>query len=81
MNGNIKDYLTLKFRRIGSDIEKIFDDQAFAALSRRLTTEDRHNKKISHAYPLLVNNYAAKAMNLAYEMGFDKVTEEVVMAI
>lgn len=81
LNGNIKDYLTLKFKRIGTDIEKIFDNEAFVALGKRLTTEDRHNKKISHAYPLLVNNYAAKAMNLAYEMGEEKVTEGVVMAI
>ena len=59
----------------------IFEDNAFAALSRRLTTQDRRNQNISHAYPLIVNNYAARCMNLAYEMGEKKVTEAVVMAV
>jgi type II secretory pathway predicted ATPase ExeA len=81
LNGNTKEYLKLKFKRINMKIEDIFDDGAFRALSDRLTTKDRRNKAISHAYPLVVNNYAAKAMNLAYEMGEKKVTEAVVMAI
>ncbi len=81
LNGNTKEYLQLKFKRIGAKIEDIFDDSAFAALSARLTTTDRRNKKISHAYPLVVNNHAARAMNTAYEMGEKKVTEDVVMAM
>lgn len=81
LNGNAKDYLSLKFKRINIKIDDIFEDSAFAALARRLTTKDRQNKAISHAYPLMVNNYAARAMNLAYEMGEKKVTEDVVMAL
>lgn len=81
LNGNTRDYLAMKFKRLNVKVDDIFDDGAFAALSRRLTTKDRQNKNISHAYPLMVNNYAARAMNLAYEMGEKKVTEEVVMAL
>lgn len=81
LNGNTRDYLNMKFKRLNVKVDDIFDDGAFAALSRRLTTKDRQNKNISHAYPLMVNNYAARAMNLAYEMGEKKVTEEVVMAL
>ncbi len=81
LNGNTKEYLKLKFKRINVKIEDIFDDNAFAALSRRLTTKDRRDKTVSHAYPLIVNNYAARAMNLAFEMGEKKVTADVVMAI
>ena len=81
LNGNTKEYLSMKFKRINIKIDEIFDDGAFKALSKRLTTQDRHNKKISHAYPLVVNNYASRAMNLAFEMGEKKVTEEVVMAL
>ena len=62
-----------------ADILRIYS--AFAALGRRLTTQDRRNQTISHAYPLIVNNYAARCMNLAYEMGEKKVTEAVVMAV
>ena len=81
LNGHIKEYLNLKFKRIGSEMDKIFDNGAIGALAKRLTSKDRQNKTISHAYPLLVNNYAAKAMNMACEMGETKVTEDVVMAI
>ena len=81
LNGNMKEYLKLKFKRINMNIADIFDEGAFAALSDRLTTKDRRNKAISHAYPLVVNNYAARAMNMAFEMGEKKVTEAVVMAI
>ncbi|OPY17089.1 MAG: hypothetical protein A4E74_01532 [Syntrophus sp. PtaB.Bin075] len=81
LNGNTKDYLAMKFRRVGAKVDDIFDDGAFEALSRRLTTKDRRNQTISHAYPLIVNNYAARAMNMAYEMGEKKVTEAVVMAL
>lgn len=81
LNGNTKDYLRLKFKRINIKIEDIFDDGAFPALAKRLTTKDRRDKAISHAYPLVVNNYAARAMNLAFEMGEKKVTADVIMAI
>lgn len=81
LNGHIAEYLTLKLKRVGSRLEDVFDDGAISALGVRLTAHDRHNKKISHAYPLGVNKYVARAMNLAYEMGEAKVTEGVVMAI
>jgi type II secretory pathway predicted ATPase ExeA len=81
LNGNTKDYLRMKFKRLNLKIEDIFEDNAFKALSDRLTTRDRRNKTISHAYPLVVNNYAARAMNMAFEMGEKKVTSDVMMAV
>ncbi len=81
LNGNIKPYMALKFKRIGTKLDDIFDDSAFAALSRRLKINDRHNRAVSHAYPLTVNNYAAAAINLAYEMGEPKVTGNLIMQI
>ena len=81
LNGNTKDYLRLKFKRINAKVEDIFDDGAFTALNSRLTTKDRRDKTLSHAYPLIVNNYAARAMNMACELGEKKVTADVVMAV
>jgi type II secretory pathway predicted ATPase ExeA len=81
LNGHIKEYLSLKFKRVGAEFDKIFASDAVTALGKRLASKDRNNKTISHAYPLLINNYAAKAMNMAADMGEGKVTEEVVMAI
>ncbi len=81
LNGHLKEYLTLKFKRLNMKIDDIFDDKALAALSKRLSTQDRNNKVISHAYPLMVNNMAIRAMNLACDMGEKRVTEEVMNAI
>lgn len=82
LNGNLRDYLALKFKRVGSRIEDVMDDDAITALSRRLTTDEGKGKKpVSHAYPLLVNNYTARAMNLAEEMGEPRITAEVVEAL
>ncbi len=82
LNGNLKAYLSLKFHRIGKDIADIFDDSAFTALSNRLTSTAKDGKaKVSHAYPLLVNNYAARAMNTAHELGETKITADVIDAM
>lgn len=82
LNGHLQDYLSVKFKRVGKTADDIFSEDAFDALGRRLTSTSRDGKeKISHAYPLLVNNYVARAMNLAFEMGEAKITADVVMAI
>lgn len=82
LNGNTREYLGHKFKRVGGKIEEIISDDAIAALSKRLTVDDGRGKKpVSHAYPLLINNYVAQAMNLACEMGEPMVTEEVINAL
>ena len=82
LNGHLKEYLTLKFKRVGRNVADIFAEDAFEALSQRLTSTTRDGRqKISHAYPLLVNNHVARAMNLAWEMGEVLVNADVVMAI
>lgn len=81
LNGNMKDYLALKFKRINVELKAIITDEAIKALSSRLMDKDARGKAISNAYPLTVNNYIIRAMNLACEMGEAKVTEEVIMAI
>jgi type II secretory pathway predicted ATPase ExeA len=81
LNGNLRDYLQLKFKRVGGDIDKIITPEAITALGSRLTMKGPSGKAVSHAYPLLVNNYVARAMNLTCELGVDMITEEVVNAI
>lgn len=82
LNGHLKEYLSLKFKRVGREISEIMTDDAFEMLGKRLTSPARDGRgTVSHAYPLLVNNYTARAMNLAWEMGEERVTAEVVEAI
>lgn len=82
LNGHLQEYLSVKLKRVGAKPDDIFSTDAYEAMSRRLTSTERDGKtKVSHAYPLLVNNYTAKAMNLAFEMGEVRVTADVVEAI
>lgn len=81
LNGNLADYLEKKFKRVNTKLETIMDPEAVTALSKRLASPDERGKKVSHAYPLTVNLYAVRAINLAYEMGESKVTAEVIEAI
>lgn len=82
LNGHLREYLSVKFKRVGKDTADIFADDAYDALGQRLTSVSRDGKrKVSHAYPLSVNNYVARAINLAHEMGETRITADVVMAI
>lgn len=81
LNGNIKDYLLLKFKKVkeGAKLSDIITDGAITALGQRLTAKDRAQRDISIAYPLTVNNYMVRAMNAAAAHGEDKVTEDVIV--
>ena len=78
---NCREYLEHKVRLVGGKVESIFDEEAMTLLQRRLTVAGERGRSISTAYPLTVNLYATRAMNLACELGEAKVTAEVVGAI
>lgn len=77
LNGSLKGYLKVKFERLGRKVEDIFNDDAFDMLTKRLTSE----RQISLAHPLRVNDYVVRGMNLAYEMGEDRVSADVIEAL
>lgn len=82
LDGNLKDYLNLKFKRIGRAVEDVFAGDVFDAMGRRLSGTGKDGVgSVSHAYPLLVNNFVARAMNLACELGEPKISTDVVMAV
>ncbi|MDA8170283.1 MAG: AAA family ATPase [Nitrospiraceae bacterium] len=78
LNGNLAEYLSLKFRRAGADMNKVISADALEALGRRLMDTDTRGRKVSRAYPLTVNLYVTRAMNLAAEMGEPLVSAEVI---
>jgi type II secretory pathway predicted ATPase ExeA len=74
-------YLDLKFSRLGKDRKTIFTDAACEALAVRLQRQTRNGVVYSVAYPLLVNNWARKAMNLAASMKVKIVDADVVNSL
>jgi type II secretory pathway predicted ATPase ExeA len=80
LDGNVREYLALKFDRVGKQIEDVFTTDAFEAIVSRLT-RDSSRGKVSMVYPLVVNNITTKAMNLAASMGEQKISAEVVREV
>jgi len=82
LGNNTWDYLKLKFGIVGGDIDGIITPEAVQRLVDRLTTVDPATRqKVSLAYPLVVNNYIASAMETARGMGEEKITADVIDAI
>ncbi|MDR1286773.1 MAG: AAA family ATPase [Treponema sp.] len=82
LNGKeIAGYLGLKFARLGKERNSVFTDDACEALARKLQRQTRNGVVYSVAYPLLVNNWARKAMNLAASMKVKTVDADVVNSL
>jgi type II secretory pathway predicted ATPase ExeA len=82
LNGKeISGYLGLKFARLGKERNSVFTDDACEALARKLQRQTRNGVVYSVAYPLLVNNWARKAMNLAASMKVKTVDADVVNSL
>lgn len=79
LGSNLKDYLTLKFKRIGKDVNDIFTEDAFGAIRDRLTMRRRGSGDISMMYPLVVNNLVTKALNEAALTAADLVDAEIIL--
>jgi len=77
----IAGYLDLKFSRLKKDRKEVFTDDACEALARKLQRQTRNDVVYSVAYPLLINNWARKAMNLAASMKVKIVDADVVNSL
>lgn len=69
---HLEDYVAFKFKRIGAEPMQIFEGDAYDAM------HDLLSKKRLGCYPLIVNNLITKAMNLAADIGEEKITAEVI---
>jgi type II secretory pathway predicted ATPase ExeA len=74
-------YLDLKFRRLNKERDAVFTDDACAALAVKLQRQTRNGIAYSVAYPLLINNWARRAMNLAAGMKVKLVDADVVNSL
>jgi type II secretory pathway predicted ATPase ExeA len=79
--GEIAEYLDLKFARVSKERSAMFTDSACEALAHKLQRQTRNGVVYSVAYPLLINNWARKAMNLAASMKVKVVDADVVNSL
>lgn len=79
LNGNLEEYLALKFKRVGATLDQVFDADAFDAIRARLTRRRANSPEVeSQLYPLVVHNLCAKAMNAAVDLGLPKVNAQLI---
>jgi type II secretory pathway predicted ATPase ExeA len=78
LDRNMEEYLTLKFKRVGKRLDELFEKDVYDAMRARLTRQKAGGKSISMVYPLVVNNLVTNALNLAAEIGADKVGADVI---
>ncbi len=77
----IGEYLQLKFDRLGRQLAEVISPSGIEALATRLRRTTREGVAYSVAFPLLVNNWTRRALNLAADLGADLVDAEVVMSL
>jgi len=79
LGNHLEAYLAMKLKRLGKEAGEVFDADAYDAMRERLTLQSRSSRApISMLYPLVVNNFTVKCMNLAAELGQRKVNADVV---
>ena len=68
-------------RRVGADLDAVFDKTACDAIRERLIFsrgDQKGRETISLMYPLMINNLVTAALNSAAALGFDKVSADII---
>lgn len=78
LDANVRDYLALKFKRVGVALESIFEADAFDAMRARLSRRLTNGQVESGLFPLSVQNLCVKAMNQCVELGLGKVSAQLI---
>jgi type II secretory pathway predicted ATPase ExeA len=79
LDAGLDEYLRFKFKRVGIELDQVFEPNALDGIRARLIVMDRATKRAdSLLYPLLINNVVTAAMNDAAALGFSKVTADVI---
>ncbi|WP_260843337.1 ExeA family protein [Sedimenticola selenatireducens] len=82
LNGNLEEYIRNKLKRVGKELDDIFQKDAFDAIRTRLQIPGRGlGATVSMMYPLMVNNTISKAMNLTAEIGESRVSAEIIKGV
>lgn len=85
LNEHLADYLAFKFQRVGRAFAEVADVSAIDAIRAKLTFHASggrghraDERTVSLLYPLAVANLLIASLNLAAQLGFAKVTGDVV---
>lgn len=80
----VPDYIQHKFARCGVDASKIFTEDAMSAIRGKCYGIIKHgialdDSQLDRSYPLSVNTWIAKAMNIAAAVGEKTIDEKLIL--
>lgn len=80
LDGQLEEYLKFKFQRAGKALFDAVEPSAIEAIRAKLTfsTKGRDGRTVSLLYPLAVANLLIASLNLAANLGFAKVSGDIV---
>jgi type II secretory pathway predicted ATPase ExeA len=84
LDAQLEQYLAFKFHRVGKKLDEVFDKDACDGIRARLifSRNTRGNREtVSLMYPLLINNLVTAALNSAAELGFERVSAELLREV
>lgn len=81
LDAQLEAYLTFKFMRVGVEMADVFEPQALDAVRARLilTKPGKARESLSLMYPLMINNLITAALNQAAQLGFSKVSHDLIL--
>lgn len=81
LDANLDDYLRFKFKRVGIELDAVFEKDALDGIRGRLVFAKlgkNAREAVSLLYPLMVNNLVTAALNGAAQLGFPKVSADLI---
>jgi type II secretory pathway predicted ATPase ExeA len=84
LDSHLDEYLRFKFGRAGSEMSEIFDKDALDGIRARLIFSKpgkSSRETVSLMYPLMVNNLVTAALNQAAQLGFARVSGELIREV
>lgn len=84
LDAHLEGYVRFKFRRVGKELEELFESSALEAIRARLIfskSTGKTRETISLMYPLMVNNLVTAALNQAAALGFEHVTDDLIREV
>lgn len=86
LDNSLDAYLRFKFKRVGADVDKVFDKGAIDALREKLTFAHKTGRgsqaePVSLLYPLAIANVVSAALNLASSIGAPKISADIIQEV
>jgi type II secretory pathway predicted ATPase ExeA len=81
LDAQLEEYLRFKFKRVGADLDSVFEKDALDGIRARLIfakSTKNSRESVSLMYPLMINNLVTAAMNQAALLGFNKISNDLI---